>query len=156
MNNAKRRKRWRDDHKTWSSDIWKNAIWSPTSGRDYVWRTPKEGYNPECPVPIVKHGRGSVKIWAAMPWYSAGPIITLNGWITTSDYMEIWDNQVHPTVQILFAKNYAIFQHENSPTRSHKCSVLVWGAWRCISTSTMTSTMARIKYHRTTVVSFSE
>ena len=40
-NNAKRRKRWCDDHKTWASDDWKNVIWSPTSGRDYVRRTPK-------------------------------------------------------------------------------------------------------------------
>jgi hypothetical protein len=27
-----------------------------TSGRVYVWRTPKEAYNPECLVPTVKHG----------------------------------------------------------------------------------------------------
>jgi hypothetical protein len=65
-NNAKRRKIWCDDHKTWTSDIWKNVIWSPTSGRDYVWRTPKEGYNPECLVPTVKYGTGSVMIWAAI------------------------------------------------------------------------------------------
>jgi hypothetical protein len=26
-----------------------------TSGRVYVWRTPKEAYNPECLVPTVKH-----------------------------------------------------------------------------------------------------
>jgi hypothetical protein len=40
-NNAKRRKRWWDDHKTWTSDEWKYVIWSdelsftllPTSGR---------------------------------------------------------------------------------------------------------------------------
>jgi hypothetical protein len=48
--------------------ITRNAavIWSdessftlfPTSGRIYVWRTPKEAYNPECLVPTVKHGWG--------------------------------------------------------------------------------------------------
>jgi hypothetical protein len=27
-----------------------------TSGRVYVWRTPKEAYNPECLVPAVKPG----------------------------------------------------------------------------------------------------
>ena len=52
----------------------KEAIWSeihntvrwvisftmlPTSGRVYVWTSPKEAYNPECLVPTVKHGARS-------------------------------------------------------------------------------------------------
>jgi len=35
---------------------------------------PKEAYNLECLVPSVKHGGQSVIIWAAMSWYSSGPI----------------------------------------------------------------------------------
>jgi hypothetical protein len=31
-----------------------------TSGRDYIWRAPKEAYNP------VKHRGGSVTVWAAI------------------------------------------------------------------------------------------
>jgi len=42
-------------------------------------KCPKEAYNLECLVPTVEHGSGSVMIWAAISWYSAGPIITLNG-----------------------------------------------------------------------------
>jgi len=53
-NNAKRQKRWCDDHKMWTSDDWKYIIWSdessftlfPTAGRVYVWRMPKETCNP--------------------------------------------------------------------------------------------------------------
>jgi len=30
------------------------------------WTTSKEAYNPECLVPIVKHGARSVMIWAAI------------------------------------------------------------------------------------------
>jgi hypothetical protein len=56
------------------SDDWKYIIWSyessftlfPTSGQVYVWRTPKAAYNPEYLVPTVKHGGGSVMIWAAL------------------------------------------------------------------------------------------
>ena len=81
-NNTKRRKGWRDVDKTWTSDDWKYVKWSdelsctlfPTSGR-----TPKEACNPECLVPTVKHGGGSVMIWAAISWCSAGLISTLNG-----------------------------------------------------------------------------
>jgi hypothetical protein len=68
----------------------------PTSGR-----TPKEVYNPECLVPTVKHGGVSAMIWATISWYSADPIITLNGRITASDCFNISGNQVHHKDQIL-------------------------------------------------------
>jgi len=62
----------------------------------------------------VKHGERSVMIWAAISWYSAGPIITMNGQITAIDYMVILGNPVHPMVQMMFSNNNAIFQDENS------------------------------------------
>ena len=55
-------------------------------------------------------------IWAAISWYSAGPIITLKGRLTTSDYVDILGNQVCPMVQMLFPNKEAIFQ--GSTTRS--------------------------------------
>jgi hypothetical protein len=35
-----------------------------------------------------QHEGGSVMIWTAMSWYSAGPIVTLNGQITASGYID--------------------------------------------------------------------
>jgi hypothetical protein len=107
-NNAKRPKRWSDNHKTWTADDWKKVIWSdessftlfPTSGRVYVWRTPKEAYNPECLVPTVKHGGGSATTRAAIFWCTAGSIITMNGRITASDYVDILGNLGHPMVHM--------------------------------------------------------
>jgi hypothetical protein len=54
------------------------VIWSGESsftlfatwGKVYVWRTLKEAYNPECLVPTVKNGGGSVMVWAAISWSS--------------------------------------------------------------------------------------
>jgi hypothetical protein len=63
----------------------------------------------------VKHGGGSVTIWAALSWCCAGPIIALNGRITASDYVDSLDNQVYPVVQLLFPNSYVIFQDDNSP-----------------------------------------
>jgi hypothetical protein len=52
----------------WSDEL--SFTMFPTSGRVYVWKTPEEAYNPECLVPTMKHGGGSVMVWAAISWYS--------------------------------------------------------------------------------------
>jgi 23S rRNA-/tRNA-specific pseudouridylate synthase len=88
--NAKRRRQWCHNHKTWSIDEWKTVIWSdescltlfPTTGRVHVWRTPAQAYERDCLLPTVNHGGGSVMVWAAVSWFSAGPIVTLKGRIT--------------------------------------------------------------------------
>jgi hypothetical protein len=54
----------------WYGQVSRPSRCSPTSGRVYVWRTPKEAYNPECLVPTGKHGGGSMMVWAAISWYS--------------------------------------------------------------------------------------
>jgi hypothetical protein len=69
----------------------------PTSAKVCVWRMLNEAYNPECLVRTVKHGGGSV-IWAAISWYSSGPVITLNGGITSSGWVDIVGNQVKQVV----------------------------------------------------------
>jgi hypothetical protein len=66
-----------------------------------------------------------VVILATISWYSAGPIITLNGRIIATDYVDILGNQVRPTVQMLFPKNTPVFQHECSPTHTAR-SVQFW------------------------------
>ena len=78
-NNAKRGKRWCDDCKyvIWSDDS--SIMLFTTSGWVFVWKMPKEAYNPE-----VKHRSGSVMIWAAISRYSAGPVIALHVQIAAS------------------------------------------------------------------------
>ena len=144
--------------KIWMSDDGKYVIWSdessfmlfPTSG----W-TPMEAYNPECHFRIMKHGHRSVVVWVAISWYSAVPLIALRGQITASDRMHILGNQVHPMFWMF--PNDALFQDGSSPIlTARKCSVLVWRAWRCTSTSSLASTIDRLEYHRTTLFSFGE
>jgi len=120
-NNATRSKRRSDIHKTWTAYDLKNVIWSdessltlfPTSGRVYVWRTAKEAYTPEFLVPTAKYGAGSATVWVAIFWCTAGSIITMNGRITASGYVDILGNLGHPMVPMLFPNNYAIFQDDN-------------------------------------------
>jgi len=68
-----------------------------------------EAYNPECLLPTVKYGGESATIYAAISCYSTGPVVTLNGRIADSDYVDILGNQVRPVVQIFLPNNDAIF-----------------------------------------------
>jgi hypothetical protein len=107
----------------WTSDNWKCTIWSdessftlfPTSRRVYVWKMPKDAYNPECLVPTMKHGKGSVMVWAAILWYSDGPIITLHGRITAREDVDRLGNHIPPMIQTLFLHNNAVFQDDSAP-----------------------------------------
>jgi len=99
-------------------DDWKYVMWShessftlfPTWGRVEVWRTPTVAHNSECLVPAAIYGGGSVTIWTAIWWYSAGPVSTLNGRIAAGDCVGSLGNQVPPMVQILLPNNDANFQ----------------------------------------------
>jgi len=42
------------------------------------------------------------------------------------------------------------------PFTQQKCPVFVWGAWRCTSTPSLASRLARLKYQWTTVFSFTK
>jgi hypothetical protein len=98
------------------------VIWSdepsftlfPTSGKLYVGRIPKKAYNPECLVPTVQHGEGSVMVWAAISWYSVGSIITLHGRITAREYADRLGNQAHHMIQTLLPHSGAVFQDDSA------------------------------------------
>jgi hypothetical protein len=78
----------------------------------------KEAYNQECLVPTAKHKEGSVLVWAAILWYSVGPIITFHGRITAREYVDSLGNQVHPMIQTLFMNNGSVFQDDNAPVHT--------------------------------------
>jgi len=161
-NNAERRERWYDDHKTRTSDDWKYAIWSdesfftvfPTSDRVCVWRTPKEA--------IIQNAWFQLQNTETHPWRFGQnfdiPFVLWLLWMIQLLPVDTLGNLVNPQVQTLVRDNEANFSRW-SFTHSHTArsvDLLVWGVWRCISTSSLASTIARLKYHRTTAVSVGE
>ena len=144
--NAKLQKKWCHDHKTWTLDDWKNVVWSnessftlfPTNGRVYVWRTPKQAYDPDCLLPTVKHRECFVMIWAAISWFSAGPLIHITGRITANEYLDILNDEVL-TMTSISLPNTAMFQDDIVPIHSRKGSALVWGASEYHQTSSLAS-----------------
>jgi transposase len=126
--NAKRRIQWCKDHKEWTLDQWKHVMYSdestytlfPTTGRVYVWRTPSQAYDPDCLRPTVKHGGGSVTVWAVISWFSAGPIIALHGMMNAKAYEAILGDQVLPMAHTLFPDGDGIYQDDLAPCHAAK------------------------------------
>ena len=116
-NNIQKRLRWCRDHKGIPADQWKEVIFSDefsfslflTAGRVFVWRQHMEAYNPDCPFPTVKHGYGSMTVWAAISWNSLDLIVTLHGRINSKDYLNILEDHAHPMVQAFFPDGNGIF-----------------------------------------------
>jgi hypothetical protein len=108
--------------KSWISDKWKHMIRSDklsfalftTLGRLFIWRTPKEAYNPKYLVPTVNYEEGTVMVWAEI-LYSVGP---LHGHITAKEYVDRFGNRAHPMGQTLCSDNDAVFKDDNAPNHT--------------------------------------
>lgn len=125
---ALQRRQWCRTHRQWTPQQWQQVIWSDestfslfqTTGRVYVWRTPKEAFAPECLVPTVKHGGGSLMVWGAISWRGLGPLVTLHGKVQAAHYVDILGDQVHPFVQTSFPGECPLYQDDNAPIHRAK------------------------------------
>jgi hypothetical protein len=83
-----------------------------TSGRDYIWRAPKEAYNLECLVLRVKHGGDSVTVWAAILWYSIllVPLLPFMAEILQGSTWTGWVISHIPWSRFYFWNNDAVFK----------------------------------------------
>ncbi|GFU92174.1 transposable element Tc1 transposase [Trichonephila clavipes] len=115
-------------HRQWTPQQWQQVIWSDessftlfqTTGRVYVWRTPKEAFAPECIEPTVKHGGGSLMVWGATSWRGLGPLVTLHDNVKAAHYVNILGDQVHPFVLTSFPGECPLYQDDNAPIHTAK------------------------------------
>ncbi|GFV53861.1 transposable element Tcb1 transposase [Trichonephila clavipes] len=125
---ALQRRQWCRTHRQWTPQQWQQVIWLnestftlfQTTRRVYVWRTPKEAFAPECIVPTVKHGGGSLMVWEAISWRGLGPLVTLHGKVKAAHYVNILGDQVHPFVQTSFSGECPLYQDDNAPIHAAK------------------------------------
>ncbi|GFX69690.1 DDE_3 domain-containing protein [Trichonephila clavipes] len=95
-----------------------NSGWRETDGYlglEHVEKTPSQTYDHDYLFPTVKYGSGSIMICENVSWFSARPIVTLNGSITGEKYRESLDDQVHLMKQSLFTTGDESFHDDNAP-----------------------------------------
>lgn len=132
--NAKRRVLWCHTFRKWSVKDWKRVIWSDEciiplwqASRDRrIRRTTLEAFHPDCIAPTIKHGGGSLMVWACFRWDKPGPIIVIDGTLDQQKYMKVLEEQLLPLwKQIKRRVRSPIFQDDGAPAHTAR-SVTNW------------------------------
>lgn len=124
---------WAREHLNWSEYQWESILWSDESkfnlfgsdGQVLVRRRPGEEMNPDCVVPTVKHGGGSIMVWASMSALGPGPIRLVDGVMDQYQYRDILEETMLPAAAVMFDNRSWIFQHDNDPKHTAR-SVRQW------------------------------
>ena len=125
--NIVKRLAWAKAHKNWSLEKWKKCLFSDESKyelfgshrRQYVRRRQGERYLPECIVPTVKHGGGSVIVWGCFGNNKVGDLIKIEGIMDAKYYHKILSRHAVPSGTKLIEKGF-VFQQDNDPKHTSK------------------------------------
>ena len=75
-----------------------------------------ERYSPQCIVPTVKHGRGSLMDWGCMSGRGVGQLYRCEGIMRQYQYVRVLRNHMLPSASSLYGEGEAfVFQQDNAP-----------------------------------------
>ena len=110
--------------------FWNHIVWSDESklnlfdsdGKVMVWRTTKEGLDPQCTVPTVKYGGVSVKCWRYFSSSGFGNLVFIDGNMSRDLYRDILQKKLLQSVKNLNMDKDWIFHHDNDP--KHRAAIV--------------------------------
>lgn len=125
--NRKKRLEWARQHKDWSIEMWKKVLWTDESKfqvfgsnrRVFVRRSDQERMAPQCVVPTVKHGGGSVMVWGSFCYEGVGDLVKIDGILNKEGYKSILMDHALPSGRRLIGDNFWL-QQDNDPKHSSK------------------------------------
>lgn len=128
--NARNRLAWCKARRNLPLESWKDILWTDESrytvfrsdGRVWVWRMPGERHLPECVVPTVKFGGGSVMVWGCVSWHGLGPLVVVSGIMDTAKYLDVLDNAALPTLWQHFGNGPYQYQQDNAPCHTARAA----------------------------------
>lgn len=102
--------------------FWKRVIWSDESKfellnkkkRTHVWRKPNEALKKQYVLPTVKHGGGSIMIWACFSWYNVGNLVPIHGIMNSDKYINILNENLEESLLKMDFDDDWMFQQDNA------------------------------------------
>uniref|UniRef100_A0A1I7XBN8 HTH_Tnp_Tc3_1 domain-containing protein n=1 Tax=Heterorhabditis bacteriophora TaxID=37862 RepID=A0A1I7XBN8_HETBA len=107
-------------------------------GKKYVRRRPGEEFMPQCTIPTIKHGGGSVMVWAAFNRNGPEPLHIVEGIMDSTSYVRILENNLLPYVRSQrLGRNWIIEQDNDAkhssnrpkPSNIKELKVVIKKAW---------------------------
>lgn len=85
----------------------------------------REAYNPECVVPTVKYGGGSIMIWGCMVSAGIGTPFICSGRMNPETYTTMLEQTLKSSMAKVFGgeKEQMIFQQDNAPCHTARKSI---------------------------------
>ena len=109
------------DHLEWTDDQWRQVIWSDESpyilsynGKRRVWRRHNERYDIRCCRATVKHD-DKIMVWGAFAAHGVGILHRIQGITDRFVYLDLLENVMLPSADLLFGQENFIFQQDNDP-----------------------------------------
>ena len=127
IGNKKKRLQWAIDHQNWTEGDWGKVLWTDESKfelfgqrrRIYIRRTTKEKMIPECLVPTIKHGGGSVMVWGCFSSAGVGDLVKIEGIMKKEQYKTILENNAIPSGLRTIGRSF-VFMQDNDPKHTSK------------------------------------
>ena len=119
--NRIKRLAWARDHVNWSLEQWRRVMWTDESpyvlrfnGKTRVWRMHNERYNPVCCKANVKHD-DKIMVWGAFAAHGVGILHRIMGIMDRFVYLDLCQNVMLPSADMLFGRENWLFQQDNDP-----------------------------------------
>jgi transposase len=108
--------------------FWESIIWSDetkvnlfgSDGHQKVWRKDREALKSKNLLPTVKHGGGSVMVWACFGANSIGNLEFIDGIMTGISYRSILDKNIFESARKIGLGRRFIFQQDSDPKHTSK------------------------------------
>lgn len=136
--NQKCRLKFAVDHLNMDSGFWDSVIFADESkfnifgsdGASYVWRKPNSELQLKNLKGTVKHGGGSVMVWACMSAAGVGKLQFVESIMNKFQYLDILKNSLVQSAEKLGIKENFRFYQDNDP--KHKSGIVqTWLIWNC-------------------------
>lgn len=119
--NQTKRLNWAKEHLNWTIEQWKQVLWTDESpycfsskAKKKVWRGHNERYIVKCLQGTVKHDH-MINVWGGFCFSGVGEIVQIHGIMDQYLYLQILQNDMQLSADVLFNRKNWIFQQDNDP-----------------------------------------